>query len=217
MANRDPGIGWELGGLLLAFSGRPRNWLVLARNLVPAVGIAAFGWSGRVAILFYWVDGLCLLALLVAAMFLRGMAMLRRTRGYGIAKLVVQGTIGFALFFGLLSSPYSMVYAELDLGVPMWQVSESLLLTTWLLSIVLANVVGAFLVGGYFGMPLEELRKLGASELQLLATRGVAMVVLAWWTGGVLMAPLFAVVLTVCEVWPQVRRDWHRMDETSIM
>ena len=38
-------------------------------------GPGAFGWSGRVAILFYWVDGLCLLALLVAAMFLRGMAM----------------------------------------------------------------------------------------------------------------------------------------------
>ena len=57
MANRDPGIGWELGGLLLAFSGRPRNWLVLARNLVPAVGITALGWSGRVAILFYWWRG----------------------------------------------------------------------------------------------------------------------------------------------------------------
>lgn len=216
MAAPNDGIGWELGGLLLAFAQRRRNWLVLARNFVPVVGVFALGWSSRVTLLIYWIDGMCLLALLIAAMFIRGMAVQRRTRGYGVGTLVFQGLIGFAMFFGLLSIPYWMVYMELDLGVPMWQVSESWVLTAGALAIVLANLVGAFQRGGYFGMPLEELRQLGASEMELLATRGVAMVVVASWTGGVLMAPLFAVVLTAFEVWPQVKKDWNRLDETPV-
>jgi hypothetical protein len=67
MAARIDGIGWELGGLLLAFAQRPRNWLVLARNLVPVVGVFALGWSSRFTLLIYWIDGMCLLALLIAA------------------------------------------------------------------------------------------------------------------------------------------------------
>ena len=216
MSAQNDSIGWQLGGLMLAFAQRRRNWLVLARNLVPVVGVFALGWSSRVTLLIYWIDGMCLLALLTAAMFIRGMAMLRRTRKLGVATLIFQGLIGFAMFFGLLSIPYWMVYMELDLGVPMWQVSQSWVLTGAALAIVLANVVGAFQHGGYFGMPLEEFKKLGASEMELLATRGVAMVLLAWWTRGVLMAPLFAVVLTAFEVWPQVKKDWIRLDETPV-
>jgi hypothetical protein len=30
------------------------------------------------------------------------------------------------------------------------------------------------------------------------------------------MAPLFAVVLTAFEVWPQVKLDWIRLDETPV-
>jgi hypothetical protein len=216
MTARNDSIGWELGGLLLAFAQRPRNWLVLARNLVPVVGILALGWSSRVALLVYWIDGMCLLALLIAAMFIRGMAKLRRERGIGIGKLVFQGTIAFALFFGLLSIPYWMVWMELDLGVAVWQVSESWLLTALMLAIVLANLVASCQRGGYFGITMEDLRQRGASELELLATRGVAMVVVAWWTRGLLLAPLFAVVLTALEVWPQVKQDWRRLDEAPV-
>ena len=216
MAPRDEdSIGWELGGILLAFAQRPRNWLVLARNFVPVVGVFALGWDGLVMLCFYWIDAVCLLALLLAAVFIRGMAMLRRTRGYAIPTLVFQGLIAFGLFFFLFGIPYWMVYFEI-LMEPLWDVSGSRVLTAAALFVVLANVVGAFLRGGYFGMTLEEFRQLGAPELELLALRGVALVVLTAWTRGVLLAPLFAVVAAAFETWPQVKRDWQRMDETPV-
>lgn len=206
-------IGWELGGLLLAFAQRPRNWLVLARNLAPVAGVFLLGWSNRVTVLSYWVDGVALLALLLGAMFVRGGVMLYREGRFGILALVLQCPLGFALFFGLFGVPYWMVWLELGLGESAQQVASTPLLATWILCIVLADVIGAFLRGGYFGMPMEALQKRAKPEATLIAQRGIAMVVLVWWTHGVLLAPLFAVVLTVSEVWPQVREDWNRLGD----
>jgi hypothetical protein len=42
--------------------------VVVARNMIPVVGIYAFGWSPGVSVFNYWFDGLTALAAIVAAL-----------------------------------------------------------------------------------------------------------------------------------------------------
>ena len=164
--------------------------------------------------LIYWVDGMCLLALLIAAIFIRGTAMLRRTR-IRSRDLIFQGLIGFTMFFGLLSIPYWMVYVGArprradvacvgELGADGVDARDS------------AREPRRCLPTQTSECRSKSSKKLAASEMELLATRGVAMFVVASWTSGVLLAPVFAVVLTAFEVWPQVKQDWNRLDETPV-
>src|SRR5438132_716856 len=53
---------------LRELASRRDAWLVLARNLIPVVGIYGFGWSAALAVFNYWFDGLTALAAL--AMFM---------------------------------------------------------------------------------------------------------------------------------------------------
>src|SRR5438876_12446344 len=53
---------------LREFASRPDAWAVLARNLIPVVGIYAFGWSAALSVFNYWFDGLTALAAIVAAL-----------------------------------------------------------------------------------------------------------------------------------------------------
>src|SRR5437667_10908320 len=56
---------------LREFASRPHAWGVLARNLIPVVGIYGFGWSAALAVFNYWFDGLSALAAIVAALIPR--------------------------------------------------------------------------------------------------------------------------------------------------
>src|SRR4029077_6659267 len=53
---------------LRELASRPQAWAVIARNLIPVVGIYAFGWSAALAVFNYWFDGLTTLAAIVAAL-----------------------------------------------------------------------------------------------------------------------------------------------------
>ena len=53
---------------LREFSSRPDAWAVLARNLIPVVGIYGFGWSAALCVFNYWFDGLTALTAIVAAL-----------------------------------------------------------------------------------------------------------------------------------------------------
>src|SRR5438067_11358433 len=53
---------------LRELASRPGAWAVLARNLIPVVGIYGFGWSAALAVFNYWFDGLTALAAIVAAL-----------------------------------------------------------------------------------------------------------------------------------------------------
>src|SRR5215470_2787220 len=53
---------------LREFAARRDAWLILARNLIPVVGIYVFGWSAALAVFNYWFDGLTALAAIVAAL-----------------------------------------------------------------------------------------------------------------------------------------------------
>ena len=51
---------------LREFVSRPHAWAVLARNLIPVVGIYFFGWSAGLTVFNYWFDGLTALAAIIA-------------------------------------------------------------------------------------------------------------------------------------------------------
>ena len=53
---------------LRELASRPGAWQVLARNLIPVIGIYGFGWSAALAVFNYWFDGLTALAAIVAAL-----------------------------------------------------------------------------------------------------------------------------------------------------
>ena len=58
---------------LREFASNPDAWLVLARNLIPVVGIYGFGWSAGLAVFNYWFDGLAALAAILAALIPRAL------------------------------------------------------------------------------------------------------------------------------------------------
>src|SRR5213593_1274456 len=58
---------------LRELASRPDAWAVLARNLIPVVGIYGFGWSAALAVFNYWFDGLTALAAIVAALIPRAL------------------------------------------------------------------------------------------------------------------------------------------------
>ena len=58
---------------LREFASRPGAWVVVARNMIPVVGIYVFGWSVSVAVFNYWFDGLTAVAAIVAAMIPRAL------------------------------------------------------------------------------------------------------------------------------------------------
>src|SRR6476620_4765367 len=58
---------------LREFASRRDAWVVLGRNMIPVVGIYAFGWSASVSVFNYWFDGLTALAAIVAALIPRAL------------------------------------------------------------------------------------------------------------------------------------------------
>src|SRR5438093_12885314 len=58
---------------LRELASRPHAWAVIARNLIPVVGIYGFGWSAALAVFNYWFDGLTALAAIVAALIPRSL------------------------------------------------------------------------------------------------------------------------------------------------
>lgn len=53
---------------LRELASRPGTWAVIARNLIPVVGIYGFGWSAALAVFNYWLDGLTALVANVASL-----------------------------------------------------------------------------------------------------------------------------------------------------
>src|SRR5882762_11035684 len=84
------------------FASRPHAWGVLARNLIPVVGIYGFGWSAALAVFNYWFDGLTALAAIVAALVPRA---LRETQGKSpmLAMSVLRGVVTWSFLVGIVA------------------------------------------------------------------------------------------------------------------
>lgn len=190
---------------LREFAARREAWLILARNLIPVVGIYFFAWSAAVAVFSYWFDGLTGVAAIIAALMPRAA---RESYGKtaGPVTLVLLGIVTWLFLVGILGLPYWIVLIPLHdllLGDELrQQIMTSHSLWASMSIIVVTHFWKAFQVG-YDAMPEAELKQRARWDMYLLVLRAVAMFMMASHGLAFVMVPLMAFLLTYFEVWPE--------------
>src|ERR1043166_5827683 len=169
---------------LREFVSRPGAWAVLARNLIPVVGIYGFGWSAALAVFNYWFDGLTALIAIVAALIPRA---LRETQPKSVGLMsavanVVRGVVVWIFLAGIMGLPYWIVLIPLHdllLGNELrreLEHSPALWLTFG--SLAASHFWKAFRMG-YDTMPDKELKQRARWDIYLLILRAIAMFIMA--------------------------------------
>ncbi|WP_347261592.1 DUF6498-containing protein [Rudaea sp.] len=194
---------------LREFAARREAWLILARNLVPVVGIYAFHWSAALAVFNYWFDGLVALAAIVAALVpraLRESQSARSRAAQGRAMTIFKGVLTWAFIVAILGLPYWIVLIPLhDLlldGELQVQIARSPGL--WLTFAMLAG--SQFWKAFHFGydaLPENDLKQRVRWDVYLLILRAVAMFMMAAHGLAFVMVPLMALLLSYFEIWPE--------------
>jgi Family of unknown function (DUF6498) len=92
---------------LREFASRPDAWAVIARNLIPVVGIYGFGWSAALAVFNYWFDGLTALVAIVTALIPRAVRETQpRSVGAASAAMnLVRGVVTWTFLVGIVGLP----------------------------------------------------------------------------------------------------------------
>jgi hypothetical protein len=190
---------------LREFAARRDAWVILARNLVPVVGIYAFHWSAALAVFNYWFDGLAGVAAIMAALTPRA---LRETKSKsdGAVKLAVTGVFVWALLVGIVGLPYWIVLIPLNDILLGGELRHTLAQTPTLWA-TFALVAGqhfwrTFRVG-YDTLPEAELKQRARWDVYLLILRAIAMFMMAGPLLGLLVVPLMALLLSYSEIWPE--------------
>src|SRR5262249_21857306 len=97
---------------LREFASRPDAWAVLARNMIPVVGIYGFGWSAALTMFNYWFDGLTALAAILASLVPRALRETQPKRA-GIVRNVLSGVLTWLFLVGIVGLPYWVVLIPL--------------------------------------------------------------------------------------------------------
>ena len=187
---------------------RPHAWGVLARNLIPVVGIYAFGWSAALTVFNYWFDGLTALAAIVAALIPRA---LRETQPKSVGGMSwvmnpVRGVVTWIFLVGIIGLPYWIVLSPLHdllLGNELRrELAHSPALWFTFGSLAAGHFWKAFQVG-YDAMPDKELKQRVRWDLYLLILRAMAMFIMAAHGLAFILVPLLALLLSYFEIWPE--------------
>ncbi len=192
---------------LREFASQPHAWGVLARNLIPVVGIYAFGWSAALAVFNYWFDGLTALAAIVTALIPRA---LRETRPKSLGtmseKNIAGAVITWIFLIGIIGLPYWIVLIPLHdllLGDELRrQLAQSPVLWLTFGSLAAGHFWKAF-QSGYDAMPDKELKQRVRWDVYLLILRAMAMFIMAAHGLAFILVPLMAVLLSYLEIWPE--------------
>jgi hypothetical protein len=193
---------------LRELTSQPHAWGVLARNLIPVVGIYAFGWSAALAVFNYWFDGLTALAAIVAALIPRA---LRETQPKSVGVMsaatnVVRGVVTWIFLVGIIGLPYWIVLIPLHdllLGNELRrQLAQSPALWLTFGSLAAGHFWKAFQLG-YDAMPDNELKQRVRWDVYLLVLRAMAMFVMAAHGLAFILVPLMALLLSYFEIWPE--------------
>jgi len=191
---------------LREFASRPGAWVVLARNMIPVIGIYAFGWSAAIAVFNYWFDGLTAVAAIVAAMIPRALRETQTKRDHAtLAGNIVRGVFVWLVLVVVVALPYWIVLIPLHnllLGNELWrQLVHSPALWFTFGSLAVSHFWRAFRMG-YDTMPDNELKQKARWDLYLLILRAVAMFFMASYGLYFILVPLLALLLTYLEIWP---------------
>ncbi len=193
---------------LRELASRPHAWGVLARNLIPVVGIYGFGWSAALTVFNYWFDGLTALAAIVAALIPRA---LRETQPESAGAMsfvmnLVRGAITWIFLVGIIGLPYWMVLIPLHdllLGNELRrELAHSPALWLTFGTLAAGHFWKAFQVG-YDAMPDKELKQRVRWDVYLLILRAMAMFIMAAHGLAFILVPLLALLLSYFEIWPE--------------
>jgi hypothetical protein len=199
---------------LREFATNPQAWAVLGRNLIPVVGIYAFGWSAALSVFSYWFDGLTALAAIVAAVVLRLVREMPMNKEVGgkrskVGKAMTKLPIGVGTWIFLVvvvGLPYWIVLIPLHnilLGEELRrQLAQSPALWLTFGSLAVGHFWKAF-QAGYDSMPENQLRQRVRWDVYLLVLRAGAMFIMAAQGLYFILVPLMALLLTYMEVWPE--------------
>jgi hypothetical protein len=192
---------------LREFASRPDAWLVLARNMIPVIGIYAFGWSAAVSVFNYWFDGLTALAAIVAAMVPRAVRETQSGNDHAtFVGNVIRGVFVCMLLVGIVGLPYWIVLIPLHdllLGNQLWrQLARSPVLWFTFGSLGASHFWKAFRMG-YDTMPEKELKQRVRWDVYLLILRAIAMFIMAAHGLYFILVPVMALLLSYLEIWPQ--------------
>ena len=191
---------------LREFASRPRAWVVLARNLIPVIGIYGFGWSAGLTVFNYWFDGLNALAAITAALVPRALRE-SETKSESQALLpikIFRGVLTWIFLVGIIGLPYWMVLVPLHtllLGEDLrHQLAQSPALWCVFGSMAVSHFWKAFRCG-YDVMPDDQLKQRVRWDVYLLMLRGIAMFMMIGFA--IFLVPLMALLLTYFEIWPE--------------
>jgi Family of unknown function (DUF6498) len=190
---------------LREFASRPDAWVVLARNMIPVVGIYGFGWSAGLSVFNYWFDGLTALSAIIAALIPRA---LRETQSKpaGIVRNLVGGVVTWIFLVGIVGLPYWIVLIPLHdllLGDELRrQLAHSPALWFTFGSLATSHFWKAFRMG-YDTMPDKELKQRARWDIYLLILRAMAMFIMAAHGLAFILVPLMALLLSYLEIWPE--------------
>jgi hypothetical protein len=192
---------------LREFASRPDAWVVFARNMIPVIGIYAFGWSAAVAVFNYWFDGLTAVAAIVAAMVPRALRETQTKADHAtLAGNILRGVFVWLVLVVFVGLPYWIVLIPLHdllLGDELRrQLAQSPVLWFTFGSLAASHFWRAFRMG-YDTMPDKELKQKVRWDLYLLILRAIAMFIMAAHGLYFILVPLMALLLTYLEVWPE--------------
>jgi hypothetical protein len=189
---------------LREFVARRDAWLILGRNLIPVVGIYAFGWSAALAVFNYWFDGLTALMAIIAAMTPRAMRETRKP-GDGAVKRMLGGILTWVFLVAIVGLPYWIVLIPLNEMLLGDELRTQLVHSPglWLTFGMLAggHFWKAFHVG-YDTLPENDLKQRARWDVYLLILRALAMFMTAGHGLALILVPLMSLLLTYFEVWP---------------
>jgi len=196
---------------LREFASQPHAWAVLARNLIPVVGIYGFGWSAGLTVFNYWFDGLTALAAITAALVPRAMRETRTKKEdtgqmsqvRGRITEVFRGVLIWIFLVGIIGLPYWIVLVPLQtllIGENLrHQLAQSPGLWFAFGSIAISHFWKAFRCG-YDTMPDDQLKQRVRWDVYLLMLRGIAMFMMIGFA--IFIVPLMALLLSYLEIWP---------------
>ena len=186
-------------------TSRPDAWAVLARNLIPVVGIYGFGWSAALAVFNYWFDGLTAVAAIVAAIIPRCIRETQRKKATMVGN-ILRGIVAWIFLVGIVGLPYWIVLIPLHdllLGNELCrELTQSPALWFTFGSLAASHFWKAFRMG-YDTMPDQELKQRARWDLYLLILRAVAMFIMAAHGLYFILVPLMALLLSYLEIWPE--------------
>jgi len=190
---------------LREFAFNPHAWAVLARNLIPVVGIYGFGWSAGLTVFNYWFDGLTALAAIIAALVPRALRETQK-KSAGLTITIVRGIVTWIFLVGIIGLPYWIALIPLHPLMFSDELRHQIAHSPGLWFVFGSLATGHFwkaFQSGYDAMPGNQLKQRVRWDVYLLMLRAIAMFMMAAPALYFILVPLMALLLSYFEIWPE--------------